>query len=120
MPGNLKDILSNADEPINQDQLLKYLNGELQQTQKHNLEKLAIDDPFESDALEGLEELEDNERIKLIVDDLNRNLKKRTAKKIEKRERMRIKPQWTLYFSILILLIIVVLVYLFLHFRIHS
>ncbi|MCH5600703.1 hypothetical protein [Niabella ginsengisoli] len=81
MQDDLKNILSNAKGDLSQDQLMKYLNDELDQTERHDLEKEIANDPFEADALEGLEEVENKEKIELIVDDLNRNLKKKIAKK---------------------------------------
>ncbi len=119
MQDDLKDILSNAGGTTSQDQLLKYLKDELAQVEKHNLEKKAVDDAFESDALDGLQELQDQAKLELIVDGLNRDLKKRISKKSELRGKMKLKTHWTLYFSILIFLIIIVLVYLYLHRRIH-
>jgi len=115
MQDDLKDILSQPEGNPSQDQLLKYLKNELEAAEKHELEKQVVDDAFESDALEGLQQVENNEKIEFIVDSLNRELKKRTAQKISARQKRQLKPQWWLYFSVLILLIIIVLVYLFFH-----
>lgn len=121
MQDDLKNILSNADgaAATSRDQLLKYLNNELDQVDKHELEKKAVDDPFESDALDGLQELNNQAKLELIVDSLNSDLKKRTSKKNMVRDKMRLKTQWTLYFSIIIFLIIIVMVYIYLHRSIH-
>jgi len=62
-----------------------------------------------------LEEINDKTKIGLVVEGLNRNLKSRIAKKNMVRDRLKLRPQWILYFSILILLIIIVLVFMFLH-----
>ena len=115
MQDDLKNILSNAAGNSNQNQLLKYLKDELEHAEKHEVEKSAVDDAFENDALEGLQQIEHQQKIELIVDGLNRDLKKRTGKKYNSRKSMKLKPQWWLYFSILILLILIVLFYLFLH-----
>ena len=115
MQDDLKNILSDAAGTTSQDQLLKYLRDELAQAEKHDLEKKAIDDAFDSDALDGLQGLKDQVRLGLIVEGLNRDLKKRTSKKNELRDKMKLKTHWTLYFSIIIFLIIIVLVYVFLH-----
>ncbi|WP_114792060.1 hypothetical protein U0035_09415 [Niabella yanshanensis] len=119
MQDDLKNILSNAGGTTSQDQLLKYLKDELTQVEKHDLESKAVDDAFESDALDGLQELQNREKLELIVDGLNRDLKKRVSKKSELRGKMQLKTHWTLYFSILIFLIIIVLVYLYLHRRMY-
>jgi cytoskeletal protein RodZ len=57
----------------------------------------------------------DQEKLELIVNTLNKNLKKRMNKKRREREKRLIKPQWGLYFSIAILLIILALIYMYLH-----
>jgi hypothetical protein len=121
MQDDLKNILSNADgaAATSRDQLLKYLNNKLSQVDKHELEKKAVDDPFESDALDGLQELNNQAKLELMVDSLNRDLKKRTSKKNQVRDKMRLKTQWTLYFSIIIFLLIIVMVYIYLHRSIH-
>lgn len=119
MQDDLKNILSDADGTTSQDQLLKYLKDELAQVEKYEFEKKAIDDAFDSDALDGLQELQDQAKLELIVDGLNRDLKKRVSKKSELRGKMQLKTHWTLYFSILIFLIIIVLIYLYLHRRMH-
>lgn len=115
MQDDLKNILSNEEHNIDRDKLMKYLKDELEQAQKHEVEMHAIDDAFESDALEGLAQLESKQRIELIVDGLNREVRKKTTKKMNLRKNSVLKPQWWLYFSIIILLIILALVYLFLH-----
>lgn len=120
MQDDLKNILSNAGGATSQEQLFKYLKDELEQAEKHDLEKKAVDDAFDSDALDGLQALQDQSKLEWIVDGLNRDLKKRTVKKNEARNKMKLKTHWTLYFSILIFLIIIALVYLYLHRRIYS
>lgn len=119
MQDDLKNILSDANGSNSQDQLLKYLKEELDQLEQHHLEKNVVDDAFDSDAFDGLHEIRDRARLELIVDGLNRDLKKRTSKKAGWRERRKLKTHWTLYFSIVIFLIIIVLVYLYLHRRIN-
>lgn len=120
MQDDLKNILSATGGKSSGQELLKYLNGELSNADMNRLEQGMVDDAFESDALDGLQEVENKERIALIVDGLNRDLKKRTVKKAKGREKNSLKPQWWLYFSVLILLFILVLVYLFLHSRVNA
>ena len=77
------------------------------------MEKNLIDDAFESEAVEGLKEM-DYAKMQLIVEGLNRDLKKRTQKKRRQAAKNNLKPQWWLYFSLIIFLIIVVLLYIYL------
>lgn len=120
MSDDLKNILSNTEGNISQDMLFKYLKNELADAEKHDVEKRLIDDGFEADAMDGLQEVENPEKLMLIVDALNRDLKKKAEKKTQSRRKTDLKPQWIVYFSILILLIIIVMIYLFLHIRMNG
>ena len=114
MAEELKDILSNLNNnDTDQETLLKYLNGQLGKEEMHEMEKNLLDNEFESDAVEGLQEM-DQVKMQLMVEALNRDLKKRTAKKRTAISKRTLKPQWWLYFSIIIFLIILVLVYVYL------
>jgi hypothetical protein len=87
MKDNLKDILSHLSTDVDQETLLLYLQGKLSAEKQHQIEKELIDNDFDADALEGLQGLEDKQKITFIVEQLNRDLKKRlpgkkrTAKK---------------------------------------
>lgn len=115
MAEDLKDILSHLSTNTSQETLLQYINEKLGTEESHALEKNMLNDVFENDAVEGLQSLADKKRIELIVDKLNRDLKKKTTQKIKQREKRNLKPEWWLYLSILILLIILVLIYTYLH-----
>lgn len=114
MTEDLKNILSHGGKDIDQETLLKYLSGHLSKEAEHDVENNLLGDPFESDAVEGLQSVEDKARLELIVDSLNRDLRKKTALKKAFVEKRALKPQWWLYFSILILLIILALLYIYL------
>lgn len=114
MSDQLKDILSNLNTDIDQETLLKYINHQLSKEEVHHIEEKLTSTGFESDAVDGLHEI-DKERLAFVVESLNRDLKKRTAKKIARRKKRELKPQWWLYFSIILFLIILVLVYMYLH-----
>lgn len=60
----------------------RYLAGELDDKAMHALEKLALDDPFLADALEGYAERKPDQRVHLA--DLNRRLEMRVQDKEEK------------------------------------
>ncbi len=112
MPENYKDILSNLSPDIDQETLLLYLQGKLSDEKKHEVEKQLIQDDFDSDAAEGLDEIKDKQQIQYMVDMLNRDLKKKTEKKRKRRENMKLKDQPWLYISIIILLLLIVLSYM--------
>lgn len=115
MADNLKDILSNLSTDIDQETLLLYLQDKLPEEKKHEVEKQLLDNDFADDALEGLKEIKDKQQISYMVEMLNRDLKKKTEKKKQLREKLKIKDQPWLYISILILLLLIVLSYFILH-----
>ena len=113
MADNLKDILTNLNPEGDQETLLLYLQGKLTDAQKHELEKQLLADEFNEEALEGLETFKDKEQISYMVEALNRDLKKRTAKKKERSEKLRLKDQPWIYISILIFLLLITITVMF-------
>ena len=112
MSENYKDILSNLSTDIDQELLLQYLQGKLPEDKKHEVEKLLAQSDFEDDAIDGLQEIKDKEQLQYMVEMLNRDLKKKTEKKKNRRKKLEISYQpWT-YISILILLLLIVLCYI--------
>ena len=115
MSEKLKDILSNLSTEVDPETLLLYLQGKLPELRKHEVEKHLLQNEFEEDAIDGLQEFKDKEQLRYMVDMLNRDLKKKTAKKKQRREKLKIKDQPWIYVSILILIMLIVLSYIFIH-----
>ena len=67
---------------------------------------------FNDDAMEGLQEFRNKERISLVVEQLNRDLKLKLAKKKQRREKMRIKDQPWIYIALIIIILLIVLSYI--------
>jgi hypothetical protein len=111
MPDNYKDILSNLSTEIDQETLLLYLQGKLTGEKKNEVEKKLLGDEFSEDAVEGLDAFKDKEQIKYMVEMLNRDLKKKTAKKKKRKESLRYKDQPWIYISALIILLLLVISY---------
>lgn len=112
MSDNLKDILSNLNKDIQQDKLLDYLNKNLSAAEAHELEKQMADDEFMSDAMEGLENIRNKKDISVLVQQLNAQLKKETAKKKAKKEKRRLKDQPWLYIAIVTILLLAIIAYI--------
>ena len=109
MPESLKNILSNLAPGIDQETLVLYLQNKLSVEKRHEVEMKLLENKFEDDAVDGLQELKDKEQISYMVEALNRELKKKLEKKKKLRERMKIKDQPWLYISLLILLLLIVI-----------
>ena len=111
MSDDLKDILSNLNKDIEQDKLLDYLNKNLSAAEAHELEKQMADDEFMNDAVEGLENFKNKKDLSLLVEQLNKDLKKKTAKKNLKKEKRKLKNQPWLYVTIVTLLLLIIISY---------
>lgn len=115
MKKNLKDILSNLHSEVDQETLLKYLQGKLSSAQQHEVEKNLLGDDFEADALEGLQNIQDKQHISALVEQLNLDLKKKTARKKKWQEKRKVKLELWLILAIVLILLLVVLSYIVIH-----
>ena len=109
MSDNLKDILSNLNYDIEQAKLLDYLNKKLSAAEAHEVEKQMAEDEFMNDAVEGLENFKNKKDLSLLVEQLNNDLKKQTAKKKKKKEKRKLRDQPWLYITIIILLGLIII-----------
>jgi hypothetical protein len=109
MSDDLKDILSNLNPDIDQETLLRYLQGTLSAEKQHEVEKKIMDHEFEADAVEGLEQFQDKKKIQDMVLQLNRDLKKKTEKKNKyKNARKAALDPWVILAIILVLVLVVI------------
>ncbi|HYH13951.1 MAG TPA: hypothetical protein VD794_01940 [Flavisolibacter sp.] len=115
MKDNLKDILSNLNPDIDQETLLLYLQGKLSPEKQHELEKQMLDNDFEADAMEGLQSMPNNQNVSFLVEQLNRDLRKKTAEKKSRRDKLRLKSDPWIWVSILIILLLIVISYVIIH-----
>jgi hypothetical protein len=115
MSDKLKDILSNLSPDVDQETLLKYLEGRLSDEQRHEVEKKMMTTNFNDDAMEGLQEIKNKQNIPSLVEQLNRDLHKKLENKKKKREKLRFKDQPWLYVAIVIILLLIVLSYIVVH-----
>ena len=109
---NLKDILSHLSPEIDQETLLLYLKDKLTAEKKQKKKKKLLENEFAEDAVEGLQTIKDKQHINYMVEMLNRDLKKKLAKKQQRREKMRIKDQSWMYISLIILILLIVIAYI--------
>ena len=112
MPDNLKDILSNLSTGIDQETLLLYLQDKLSEEKKQAVEEKLLENEFADDAIEGLKQFRDKQQVSYMVEMLNRDLKKKTAIKKQRRQKLQLKDQTLVYVSILIILLLIVLSYM--------
>ena len=111
MKNDLKDILSNSNKDIDNQQLMDYLSNQLSREASHEIEKNMADDEFMNDAVEGLQKIENKKDMQAYVEQLNDDLQKQIAKNKIRKEKRRIKDQPYTYFSIIVILILVIVSY---------
>lgn len=91
---------------IPEDRLVAYLEGRLNDRERMEVEMAMVESRFLSDAVEGLEQIGDPQRIQGMVDGLNRGLRQKASQRSRLRKRrMADFPGW-LAFAVLILLIL--------------
>lgn len=112
MQHNLKDILNQLPPDVDGETLLRYLQGKLSPAEQHEVEKQLLDAEFEADALEGLQQVPDDARLQLLMDQLQRDLRKKTMQKKAFRERLRLKEQPLVWAAIVLVLLLIVISYL--------
>lgn len=84
--------------------LRKYLNGELTDKEMQAVEKAALEDPFLSDAIDGLEEADKHSSsFETDVADLQRRISERVREHKKKRGVVFLFPRWQVAASILII-----------------
>jgi len=115
MSDNLKDILSHLSTDIDQETLLLYLQDKLSEGKKHEVEKQMLENEFANDAMEGLQEIKDKQQIAYMVEMLNRDLKKKTEKKRQRIEKMKLPDQSWIYISIIIVILLIIISYMVIH-----
>lgn len=109
MNNKLKDILSNSNKDIDNQQLMDYLSQQLSKEESHAVEMNMADDEFMSDAVDGLQHIEDKKNMQAYVEQLNNDLQKQIAKNKTRKEKRRLKDQPYTILTIILLLVLVVI-----------
>lgn len=75
MNDDLKNILQNLNNEIEQEKLLQYIDGKLPEQEMQKLEQQLRDDPFLADAMDGLKNISSKEKASLLAFQINKSLK---------------------------------------------
>jgi hypothetical protein len=108
MSDNLKDILSHLSSEIDQETLLLYLQNKLSAEKKHEVEKKLLENEFANEAAEGLQQFTNKEKLGVLVDQLNHELKTRLQKKRKRKEKIHLKEHPWLYLAVIVVVILIV------------
>jgi hypothetical protein len=106
---DLRDILSDDEEQLNEDELMKYLDNNLSEEEKLEFEKKVTGSRFDNDAVDGLKSFKNKQSLNDYVNQINKNLEKQLQLKKQKNEKRKIKGfTWIILTAILILFICVI------------
>jgi hypothetical protein len=107
---NSKNIPS-ANEQLNEEQLLNYLENNLSDNERHALEMQMADNDFINDAVEGLQDFKSKQNIQHYVNQLNHHLIKQTTKKRIRKRKRKLKQQDWIVISVMIVIVLCLLGY---------
>jgi hypothetical protein len=111
MSKDLLNILTNSNKDIDNQKLMDYVSGKLSGMEKHEIEKSIIDSEFLNDAVEGLGNIQDKQKLQEYIEHLNKGLQNHLEKKKMRREKRRIKEYPWIYFTIALILLLCVIGY---------
>lgn len=98
-----KNILSESEKSLTDEELLKYLMNDIGGAEKDTIEEKINNNAFEADAIHGLKRMQNKENLKKHVSYLNQKLQQITGKR-QKKEKKQIKIwHWILLAVILLL-----------------
>ena len=112
MNNDLLNILSNDDKEFDNQKLVEYLNGNLSEKEKHEVEEIISGNDFMADAVEGLERIRDKKNIPLSVEQLNKSLHAQIEKKKTRRDKRSLREYPWIYITIILVLSICIIGYL--------
>jgi hypothetical protein len=95
-----------SDDALNEEQLMKYLQDNLSDEERHAVEKQMADSNFVNDAVEGLEKIQHKKDIQQYVNELNNQLHKHTEQKKKRKNKRKLKSlDWLILTVIMVLLL---------------
>lgn len=102
-----RNIMYGSNGQVDEQMLMDYLEGKLNKEQAHEVEQMMTESGFLNDAVEGLSEMRDKQRIATILHELNTKLQVKTQK--QKRKYQPLFPnQQTLTLVVLITILLLV------------
>ena len=111
MSDDLKNILNNSNKDIDNQQLMDYLSNHINNAAAHEVEKAMSDDAFVNDAVEGLQQMQDNKNINASVERLNDELNRQIKKNKKRKEKRRLKDSPYNYIAVIIILLLIIICY---------
>ena len=108
MNHDLLKILSESNKDIDNQKLMDYLAGQLDEKFVHQVEEMMSGDDFVNDAIEGLQRLENKKKIENLVEQLNTDLQKKLQAKKARKEKRKLQEYPWMYYAIVLIILLVV------------
>ena|SRR5690348_1701736 len=108
---DITNILRDDDE-INEEELKKYLSGNISDKERHAIEKKMADSEFINDAVEGLQTFSSNQKLNEYVNHLNKDLHQYLISKKELKEKRKIQDLSWIIVAVIITLLLCLLAYI--------
>jgi hypothetical protein len=95
----------NADDELNEEQLMKYVQGKSTAEEAYTVEKNMADSSFINDGVEGLQQFSSPEKINALTQQINESLNNRLANKKHKPRKGINNLSWELITVIAVILL---------------
>jgi hypothetical protein len=107
---DLTNILKNDDE-LNEEKLKKYLSGNISDVERYEIERQLVDSDFANDAVEGLQNVSNKQKLDEYVNHLNKDLHQYLTGKKKIKEKRKIKDFSWIIVAVIVILLLCVLAY---------
>jgi len=103
----LEDLINiwNADDELNEDELMNYIKKKSSAGEEHNVEKKMADSSFVNDAVEGLQSFSSIEKANVYVQQINDDLHKSLHTKRSRNRKKITNLSWEIIAAIIIILL---------------
>jgi len=95
----------NADDELNEEELMNYVKGKSSDEEAHAVEKKMADSSFVNDAVEGLQNFSSAEKVNAYVQQINEQLHQRLTDKRHRRKKGPGNLSWEIIAVIVIILL---------------
>lgn len=99
-----RDIFNDDDAMLSEDEMLTYLDKNTPEAVKQVIEQKATANPFERDALKGLQQINNKEKIQAHVKNINKKLHEQIdQKRLREKRNKPLQQRWIILTIILLL-----------------
>lgn len=98
----------NADDELNEEQLMNYVKGKSAGEEEHAVEKKMAESSFVNDAVEGLQQFSSAEKVNTCVQQINEQLHQRLANVKAKNKRGIKNLSWEIIAVIIVILLCII------------